>query len=431
MDMSLRNSILIATLLLCGVACTPKPNSDINADAKTTTSVERALIKNMQQGHFKSLRSSEMSLEDKELRQWTGSLHKSHEIFREVWAHIWEDRMQNPMSVFFELERLVQTHKNITDGHFRAEVSQCPKASSQIEVIRNLKGSEIEGAVFYRIPCDGTRPMARIEMARVVKTGATRAWTFHAEQMVKGAGASLSLLKEQTKCRMRFDDRSKLSQLECENLGQNRNPELHLVFSTFKYERSGQTLVLVEGKKFKLLQTAVCDNPKFCTKLRVPMTGSIEIFEDSVSEVARQDRQRAQELKEHAEQVKEMQAKQEKFVADLQERAQNLAKPVVAAKAAGLSGHAPKAPVANQLPAGSEPQFEEIAPMDTTYDASGQPMLGQPMLDQPMSVQPTEAISPEIQAAMQEEFDDNAARSGGLSTEPLPLEREAADPFAR
>lgn len=297
---------------MLGVGCTPKsevivPSAAVRA--KTTKVV------------VKKLRAKEMNPDDRQIKDWSIELKKSHEIFREVWAHIWEDRLQSPMSVFFEIERLMNAHKNPVDGHFLAKSVHCPGRATEIELQRNALGV-IQGAVFYRLNCVGASVgQDRIEIARVQKNGRAQIWTYYAEHMSRAAGQSMAFLREKITCESKLDDRERMTFLNCRNLGQNRDTELHLIFSQFRYQKNSATLVQVEGKKFKLLTTPVCDSEKFCTQLKVPVAGSIEIFEDTVSDQVRQERKQAQLEKERAEQAKASEEAHQKFVAEMQKKA--------------------------------------------------------------------------------------------------------------
>lgn len=302
--------------LLLAAACTPKPDPAATAagPAAATGARQVVVVK-------KTLRKAEMSPEDKQLHDWSIELKKSHEIFREVWAHIWEDRLQNPMSVFFEIERLLQNHKKIEDGHFTARRTECPGRASEVELLRGAGGA-ILGAVFYRLPCRGTELLpGRTEIARVHKDGRRQTWTFINEQMPRAAGQSMAFLRETTRCVSSLDERARMTALQCQNLGQNRDTELHLNFSEFKYQKNAATLVEVQGKKFKLLTTAVCDSPKFCTSLKVPLAGSIEIFEDTVSELVREERRQAMLKKEREEEAKAALELHKKHLAEMQKKA--------------------------------------------------------------------------------------------------------------
>lgn len=53
-----------------------------------------------------------------------------------------------------------------------------------------------------------------------------------------------------------------------------------MVFSKLDFERDGKMLVIAEGKKYKNGVEA-CDDPKFCTTIKVPAEGAIMILEKS------------------------------------------------------------------------------------------------------------------------------------------------------
>lgn len=354
--------------LAFGVACTPKV---------TAPTSEQVQVAKPAKVVVKKLRVAEMKPEDKQIHDWSLQLKKSHEIFREVWAHIWEDRMQSPMSVFFEIERLMHSHKNSHDGRFRAQVLECPKRATEIEILR--KGEGIQGAVFYKLDCNAQGHIgAKNEMARVQKQGSTDVWTFYAEHMARAAGSSMAFLKEKVTCTNYLDARHRLTGLNCKNLGQNRDSETHLVFSQFQYQKNGDTMVQVEGKKFKLLTTAVCDNDKFCTQLRVPLVGAIEVFEDTVSEAVRQERRQAQLEKDRAEEARVAIEAHKKFVKETAAKAQNVAQP-------GVRGQGPLVPGSGSAVPGSGPvvpgQVASSGP-PANYDpqqATSEPQFGEPV----------------------------------------------------
>lgn len=281
------------------------------------------------------LKKNEKSADEILLQDLNLSLRKSHEIFTEVWAHIWSDRMQRPMSVFSELGRSIQSHLDPATGHYLMKMNRCQNAiprASEIEIEKS--GTQITGAVFYRLGC-GATSTERSEMARMTwqKSGerARAEWTFYAENMPRGAGSSLAFLKERIRCSMNLDDRSRMESLECQNLGQNRDNEMHMRFERFNYKKGSNILVLVEGKKYKLLTTPVCDEPHFCTQVKVPLVGAIDVFDDVVSEEAREIQKRIareEELKEaQAElekRIKEQKLAAEQQAKDLKTRAQRM-----------------------------------------------------------------------------------------------------------
>lgn len=349
--------ILFALAGLAG-GCTSEKNS---LTAETAAAEPRAPKITV----VKKIKIQEMDPLDKQLHIWTLSLRKSHEVFREVWAHVWEDRLQAPMSVFSEIERQLKAHKNPENGHFRALIQDCPSRATQIEILQH--SGKINGAVFYQLGC-GSKT-GRNEMARVMRVNGHDEWTFYAENMTRGAGLSLSLLKERTRCRMELDGRERLNLLDCQNLGQNRDTETHLLFSQFRYQKGADTLVLVEGKKYRLLTTAVCDNPKFCTRLRVPLSGRIEIFEDQVSQVAREERQRIQDQKERQEELKEAREKHEKAVAEMRARVQSVQK---AQMSGGTHVTQPGGPPSSVVPAHHIPVLTPHGQVTTAAQAQAQ-----------------------------------------------------------
>ncbi|MBX3019186.1 MAG: hypothetical protein KF767_14970 [Bdellovibrionaceae bacterium] len=338
----------LGLLLALNTGCTPK--TEIATPVVPAKSAKKVVVK--------TLRQAEMKPEDKQLKDWAIELKKSHEIFREVWAHLWEDRLQNPMSVFFEVERLLQTHKNPETGHFQARRTECPAKASEVEFLRDAAGA-IQGGVFYRLPCRGTELLSgRTEIARVHKNGRRQMWSFVNEAMPRAAGQSMAFLRETTRCVSSLDERSRMTALECQNLGQNRDLEMHINFSQFRYQKNAATLVEVEGKKFKLLTTPVCDSPKFCTTLKVPLAGTIQVFDDTVSEQVRQERLQAMRKKERDEEAKEALEQHKKNIAELQKNPPKMAPAPGSPTPSMPSGVIPGQTLGHgQLPPGVEPQF--------------------------------------------------------------------------
>lgn len=412
------------------VACTPGPAPETSAPAPVAA---RPVVKKI-----KVLRRSEMTPVDKQVKDWAIELKKSHEIFREVWAHVWEDRVQNPMSVFFEVERLLHSHKNPTDGHFVARRTECPNQASEVLLEKSPAG-EIQGAVFYRLICRGTELLqGKTEIARVRKEGRREVWTYWNETMPRAAGQSMAFLREKTECVAGLNERARLVELECRNLGQNRNSELHLNFSRFRYDKNSPTLVEVEGKKFKLLTTPVCDSPKFCTRLRVPVAGSIEIFEDTVSELAREERRQAMIKKEREEEAQAALERHKKNIAEMQKAQQ----PAVGG-ATGVGpqafGAAPVIPGQTMDPAAlgptSEPQFgDPVAPAQAGVPSNQVAPPVVPVGPDGIATGPVMEFDhgggEPVQTLTEEEYNARLGQPAPVEAE-IPISREAQAPIER
>lgn len=326
-DNQLFSMLLLGLTLSLSLGCTSKPDEVI---------VSQAQVPATQKVIVKKAKVAAVRPDDKQLKDWSIQLKKSHEIFREVWAHIWEDRLQNPMSVFSEIERLLQNHKNHDLGTYETRRTQCPDKASEIEFIRRADG-RIDGAVFYRLSCRGAELLpGKIEIARVQKNNGREQWSFINEYMPRAAGQSMAFLRETTRCTSSLDERARLTAMECQNLGQNRDSEMHLNFSEFKYQKNAKSVLQVEGKKFRLLTTPVCDNPKFCTMLNVPLAGAIEIFEDTRSEQVREERRLAMQKQEREEEAKAAIEQHKKNMAELQKKAATPFQPGQALVHAGL-----------------------------------------------------------------------------------------------
>ena len=272
----------------------------------------------------KKIDYSSGSTDEQVLADLALSLRKSHEIFSEVWAHLWEDRIQRPMSVFSELSRVIQSHIDPATGKAQLYVNRCDDVVPRASEIRIQRNSQklISSISFNNLPCKvGKAVPSEIANLNLVMTsnGVQKGvWTFYAENLPRSAGSSLAFLREKINCDMGFDSRRRLDNLNCKNLGQNRDAELHMRFDRFDYKKNRETLVLAEGKKYKLLTTAVCDEPKFCTQVKVPLAGRIEIFEDLVSQDARDAQKKAVAEEER----KDAQAALEKRIIEQKKEAQ-------------------------------------------------------------------------------------------------------------
>ncbi len=103
-------------------------------------------------------------------------------------------------------------------------------------------------------------------------------WDIFNQFFPRGAGKHLSTEKMRSKCIMEHLDEKRLARLQCEFVGQSHDSESHLLFSRLNFDRGSNQLVIAEGKKFKNGLEA-CEDAKFCTVIRVPNEGTIEIIE--------------------------------------------------------------------------------------------------------------------------------------------------------
>lgn len=202
----------------------------------------------------------------------------SHEIFTELWMHIWEDRMSRPNSVFNEIQQIIEAHRDLKTNHFNLKNIQCPERMTQL--LPKTTGSDVVSIQIQIADCsDMKNPKWRDAVtALVLEKGFVR-WEIHNQYFPRGAGKHLAAEKMRSKCSIEHIDEKRIASLRCESIGQSRDNETHLVFSDLVFERDSDQLVVAHAKKYKNGQEA-CDDPKYCTVIKVPSQGAIEIIEN-------------------------------------------------------------------------------------------------------------------------------------------------------
>lgn len=211
------------------------------------------------------------------------SLHmnrQSHEVFTELWMHLWEDRMSRPNTVFLDLLQEVEAHRDGRTGHFNEILNQCPEGMSNIATtFKAGSNSEISSVLFRQSDCSSPKNPKWVNAAQLTVQDKNQVrWDIYSQYFPRGAGKHMAADKVRTRCTQTFLDEKRLKALHCEDIGQSRDNETHMVFSKLDFERDGKMLVIAEGKKYKNGVEA-CDDPKFCTTIKVPAEGAIMILE--------------------------------------------------------------------------------------------------------------------------------------------------------
>ncbi len=70
--------------------------------------------------------SRELTVSDKFFIRAVHGQRISHEIFSELWMHIWENRMSRPNSIFLDLMQFIETHRDPKANHYILKNNQCP-----------------------------------------------------------------------------------------------------------------------------------------------------------------------------------------------------------------------------------------------------------------------------------------------------------------
>lgn len=205
----------------------------------------------------------------------------SHEIFSELWMHIWEDRMSRPNSIFNELQQIIESHRDLKTNHFNLKNIQCPERMTQFAVIYKAGSkTDIVSVNLQVADCaDMKNPKWRDAAVATVQDSKTTQWDIFSQFFPRGAGKHLSGDATRSKCVVENLDDKRLASLSCEYIGQSRDNETHLLFTEMDFDRDSEVLVVAKGKKYQNSQEA-CDDPKYCTVIKVPAQGTIEIIEN-------------------------------------------------------------------------------------------------------------------------------------------------------
>lgn len=222
----------------------------------------------------------ELTVADKFLLRAVQGHRISHEIFSELWMHIWEDRMSRPNTIFAELSQFIEAHRDLKANHYNSKNIQCPDRMTQMLVnFKDATKASVSSVQFQIADCsDMKNPKWQDAAVATVQDKSSVRWDIKNQFFAKGAGKHLSADKNPSKCIVEHLDERKISSLHCELVGQSRDNETHLLFSQLDFDRDSDQLVIAQGKKFKNGQEA-CDDPKYCTVIKVPAEGTIEIIE--------------------------------------------------------------------------------------------------------------------------------------------------------
>lgn len=222
--------------------------------------------------------------QDKFVMKLNSGLKISHEIFAELWVHLWEDRFSRPTSVFQEVLQTLESHRDVRTNHYNLENNQCPGKRSQLQFNMASDGKSVSSLSLKVGSCGPAVNWREVAGFTVTTKGEIR-WDFANEFLVRGAGPHLSANKNLTRCTALYLDAKRLKELECDGIGQSRDAETHILFSTLEYVRGSDKLVVAKGKKYRNNQEA-CTQEKHCTVISVPAEGVIEVIETLGSGVA-------------------------------------------------------------------------------------------------------------------------------------------------
>lgn len=215
--------------------------------------------------------------QDKFIMKLNSGLKISHEIFAELWVHLWEDRFSRPTSVFQEVLQILESHRDVRTNHYNLENSQCPGKRSQLQFSMG-SDSKLVSSLSLKIGSCGSAVNWREVASFTVTTKGEIRWDFANEFLSRGAGPHLSANKNVTRCTALYLDAKRLKELECDGVGQSRDTETHMLFSSLEYVRGSDKLVVAKGKKYRNNQEA-CTQEKYCTIITVPAEGVIEVIE--------------------------------------------------------------------------------------------------------------------------------------------------------
>lgn len=217
--------------------------------------------------------SKELTATDKFLIRAIHGHRIAHEIFAELWMQVWEDRMSRPNSVFLDVLQFMEAHRDLKANHFNLKNSQCPERLTQIVVAAT-------SVAFQTADCSDLKSPKWQDVARATILDKDLVqWDIFNQFFPRGAGKHLSNEKNRTKCTFEHLDEKRLASLHCEFVGQSRDNESHMIFTDLDFERKSSNLVTAKAMKYKNGQAA-CEEPKFCTEIKVPNEGAIEIIEN-------------------------------------------------------------------------------------------------------------------------------------------------------
>ena len=209
------------------------------------------------------------------------TLEMSHQMFQQVWLHVWPQGRQEIESPFFALKKRLLRHQKGNSGWIET-FEQCPQYASKLVIQKQTIGGRelISKLKLTRVSCQNR---VSSDVAEITFKPQEILIKMHRGHFRDGFGISLETVGGTAQCRILLNAQKKMESLKCVGLGQNRESETHVVFDHFEYSRSSQKMMIIRGSKYRKFQKS-CEvpEPRPCIDITVPLTGAIRISENLV-----------------------------------------------------------------------------------------------------------------------------------------------------
>ncbi len=209
------------------------------------------------------------------------TLEMSHQMFQQVWFHVWPQGRQEIESPFFALKKRLLRHQKGNSGWVET-FEQCPSYASKLTIQKQTIGGRelISKLKLSRVSCQNR---VSSDVAELTFKPQEILIKMHRGHFRDGFGLSLETVGGVAQCRILLNAQNKMENLKCVGLGQNRESETHVVFDHFEYSRSSQKMMIIRGSKYhKFQKSCEVPEPRPCIDITVPLAGAIRISENLV-----------------------------------------------------------------------------------------------------------------------------------------------------